>query len=115
MTFLYYLWVFCFYSDDVSFLQATKLKMLHYAHLIHALFPCFTEHFQNRGSVELCKALLPTVSSVVFRARKLSKPNRSSWIDLSVFYQSESVFYFQSLISVFLHQLFTSACVCCAV
>lgn len=77
MTFLYYLWVFCLYSDHVSFLQATKMKMLHYAHLIHAFFSgelcvlvssCSMEYFQNVGSVELCKALLPTVSSVVFRA-----------------------------------------------
>lgn len=29
------IWVFCFYSDD-SILQTTKIKMLHYAHLIHA-------------------------------------------------------------------------------
>lgn len=115
MAFLYYLWVFSFYSDDVSFLQATKIRVLPYAHFIHVLFPCSTEHFQNRGSVELCKAQLPTVSSVVFTARKLLKPNRSLWIALSEFYQSKSVFYFHCLITVFLHQLFTFACFCCAV
>lgn len=57
MTFLYYLWVFCFYSDYVSFLQATKIKMLHYACLINAFFSgelpvllvssCSTEYFQK--------------------------------------------------------------------
>lgn len=121
VTFLYYLCVFWFCPDDVSFLQKTKIKMLHYNCLIHAFLSagklsvllansCSMEYFQNGVSVVLCEAHADyflqhsTWGKKMFGAQQklVDRPHSillKWWI----------------LTSLFLYQLCTSTCFCCTI